>query len=181
MLAVVLCLLITVPGISCSDSDDSTKADGAAPAPSRTAPKDSPPATLITDADVEATPQGSPERTVFEFFQAVQFQDIEAIRPLATREARRELGGPGLAAAVTVVGPAIGKPQLFDTRRTGDRATVRLLVLGFAPGRDKPATSVPATFVLSLRKGVWQLASLKYLETTGNTIAEERERVEKAR
>ena len=170
VLAAACCLVIIAAGLSCSDSD------GAVNTPAGTPAKNAPPKNIITDADVSATRRGSPERVLFEFFQAVQFQDIEAIRPLVTRSSRQALGPGRLAKALSVVGPAVGKPHVFEVRRTGDRATVRLLLQGFAAGRDNPVSSQPFTFSLIRSNGVWRLNSLAYLVTTANDISGERRR-----
>ena len=90
---------------------------------------------LVDERDVASTVAGSPERALLEWFQAVQFEDLEAVRSLTDPAALPRAGRRELAAAVAVVGPALGKPTIVTAKTNDDRASVRALIRGILRGR----------------------------------------------
>ena len=165
-----VCVLLTVLGLACGDDspDPSRGETGTA--------EDSASRNIVTDRDIRATPPRSPQRSLFRFFQAVQFQDFQAVNELITRRERRSLGEGELRAAISVVGPSLGKPRVLGVRRRGDIAVARVLVLGFVPGKEEASSATPASFSFREERAQWRLSDLSYLIRTGNAISREEHR-----
>jgi hypothetical protein len=118
---------------------------------------------VVVEADIRATRAGTPQRTLVEWFQAVQFDDVEGVRRLTAPTALRLLRPAKLAADVEAVAPAMAKPRLVSARIGRSRAAVRVLLLSYALGKAKPVLSIPATLALVKVRGRWLMGDLALL------------------
>jgi hypothetical protein len=94
---------------------------------------------LVTIRDLERTRAGTPAFSLMAAFQAVQFKDISRLRSLIVAEHRSSSAAARVADAVRVLGPALGRPVVAGTRREGDLADVRVVVLAY-PGAARNPT-----------------------------------------
>ena len=168
-----LCAAMTVAGLACgedSESPSSAGPDGMSAA--------SLPGNVIRDREIRDAVAGSPKRSLLQFFQAVQFQDVEAATELVTRGERRAVGPNRLKRAVGAIGSNLGRPRIVRLRRDGDRVVARVIILGFDPGETEPVSSSPTTFTLT-RGGdrLWRLSDVSYLiAVSDNYVASRRKK-----
>lgn len=150
---VVLLALILLPGCGAFSSDDvDARVDG---------PR------LLTRAQVERQPVGSPQRTVFEWWRALQFDNALAAKRyyaesvgMTTARLDRQLAFGAGALTLDY------RPRLVAVEEDGDRATVDVL-LEYKKGNPNGRTDtlqIARAFNL-VREGVkWKLAENLYLE-----------------
>ena len=101
---------------------------------------------IVTAQDLQQAPAGSPQRGMLEWFQAVQFQDIEGARQFTAPGVLRHTDRRRFEWAVGTVGSGLGRPVIVNVRRSRKGSTVRVLIQAFQPGRAKPIASDPESF-----------------------------------
>jgi hypothetical protein len=125
---------------------------------------------LITQADVSSRPAGSPDRSVVEWFKAIQHRDQAGVYGLLTPAARRRVSARSVGVAARIVSGAVGKPDIVGVAVRGDRAAVRLLMLSYVPGGGAPASAYPFTVGLARLDGRWWIADASYLMNSARDI-----------
>ena len=82
---------------------------------------------LLSAASIGRLPAGSPERTLFEWWRAMQFDDVAAAAPRYARTAG--VTAAGLDAQLSTAGRAFDpRPRLVEVDRRDERATVSVLL-----------------------------------------------------
>jgi hypothetical protein len=121
---------------------------------------------VITESELNHSPQGSPSRALLEFVQAVQFQDLAGAQDAFTPAVVKRVGAKRLRAAAKAVGSQFGRPQIVSTQPAGTGSVrLRVLLISYDP-QGRPSLSVPITFTLRRLDGVWKLADATYLLDT---------------
>jgi hypothetical protein len=129
---------------------------------------------LLSEADVQGQPAGSPQRTLFEWWRALQFDDApEAAKYYASDV---DLTTAKLDQILSLGAPTLGltgRPRVVDTDMNGDAATVRVLLESDDPqanGRiDKTQTA--RAFDLVREAGAWKMADNRYLARPAARVA----------
>jgi hypothetical protein len=123
---------------------------------------------LLTGRDLARQPEGSPARTVLEWWRALQFDNPviayghysdQVKRRLSQRELAHQLGfGPG----VLDLG---ARPRVAEVEEKGDEATVFVLMSKVArnPNGRADETRTARSFNLVREGGDWKLADNRYL------------------
>jgi hypothetical protein len=124
----------------------------------------------VTARHLAAFAAGSPKRALHEWFQAVQFEDVAAVRTWTSRRAVRRIGRPALGRAVATVGPALGRPNIGRVRSGEAVATVTVGIEAYVPGRTAPRSVHPVNFRLVREDDAWHVASLTYLLAAARRI-----------
>lgn len=166
LLATAVCVVASAVAVSCGEGKD--RGGNTAP---KTDLRTVVGGNLITDQDVASQPQGSPQRALFSFFQAVQYRDDEEALSLVARSERGELSPETIRGLIAMVGGSLGRPRIVAARVTGNRARVRTVVLGFAPGKSAPTSGTPVTFPLRNAESGWVLSDLSYLAVQAREIS----------
>jgi hypothetical protein len=125
---------------------------------------------LVTNVDIERAPAGSPQRALLEWFQAVQFVDIEHARVYVAPSAMPEGLLPRFAAAVRAVGSALGRPRVLRVDNDGGTADVVTRVKAFVPRNTMPVSSDLESFPMRAVEGRWLLRNLDYLFAAAGAI-----------
>jgi hypothetical protein len=121
--------------------------------------------TLLSAARVERLPAGSPERALFEWWRAMQFDDAAAGAHFYAAGAA--VTGEQLDRQLGVARAAFrARPGLVDVSRQSERATVAVLLeqRAVAPNGRVDIKRTPRAFDLIREKGRWRLADNAYLE-----------------
>jgi hypothetical protein len=135
---------------------------------------------LVTQRDIDATAAASPQRTVVEWFQAIQFRDGRGTFDMLGPAERHRLGYPVVASATDVVGVALGRPNITSTNVSGTRARVTLTVEGYLPqtlyvDRYLPPDSTTRLTITLSRVGVgWLIDDASYLLRSAREIGQVR-------
>ena len=109
VIVLLLGLVSSLGVLSCGDSKKET-------------PVTQPPAlgadpNIISDDDVSEAATGSPERTVMEWAQAVQFSDARAVAETYDPRVVERVGAARIARAARDVGSQLGRPEFVETVR----------------------------------------------------------------
>jgi hypothetical protein len=135
---------------------------------------------LLTRADVEAQPSGSPEEALFRWWRAAQYSDLHeylaayeqdlADRLRITGEARRELRR--FAEAIRTA-----RPEVVETRVDVNRATVYTMVRFRQPiGLTRYiSTGRPQAFTMIREDGRWVLENDFFVDILVDVAADYRE------
>src|SRR4051812_23563251 len=164
------CGILSVAAVSCGG--DPTPV--ATPTPTAV-PGGGQPASLVRDEDVARQKPGTPARSLLEFFQAVQYQDVATARGLVSKRELRRVTPSEFASAVTVVGSAVGRPAIKNVRTNGNSAIIRVFVQAFAPGKAEPVSSDPTSFQLVDQDG-WKLDDIGYLTRAADQLSAARQK-----
>lgn len=153
-------MLVAVLLLGCgSDDDGNDEANGEAFAPN-----------IVTDSDIEAQEDGTPERALLEWWQAFQFQDTATVEALTSPGTVDDISDKKLAELVKTRGPGLQGIEVLGATEDGDTASVRAGLLTFTPEKSgeppptEPTTSTPATFALTNEGGEWLFDDTAYLE-----------------
>jgi hypothetical protein len=122
---------------------------------------------IVTSGDISRAPAHSPRRALLTWFQAVQFRDVAEVRQLTAPANVIRVTQENLDRAVTSIGASLARPQIVHTRITGDKASVRVLLLSYKPGSTLPVASLPATFSLLNTAGSWLVSDVSVLFPNG--------------
>jgi hypothetical protein len=165
-LVAVACISVALVSLSCG-SEDADRPERAEALPGTRH--------LVTEQQIRSTRQDAPERAVLEWFQAVQFKDVPAVRALVRSEGLRRVSSERVERAVHLVGGALGRPRVSGVIRRGSSASVRVLVLSYERGKADPVLAVPVTFVLRRDTNEWLLEDLDYLLASADAMEEARD------
>lgn len=127
-----------------------------------------PPPNVVSTQQIDAYPAGSPARALLEFWQAIQFSDVESARKLVAPSAR-QFASPRFTNMVQTIGDDIPGLKILNTRTDGANASVRVYLLFYASDRSVAASS-PQSFALRRGASGYQLSDLSYFTHTEQTI-----------
>ena len=116
---------------------------------------------VLTHADVERQPEGSPERALFDWWRAAQYSNLPRYLEAFSTDVRTELEQGEARRELRRFADAIrsARPELVETEVAGDRATVSTRVVFRQPiGLTRYITTVrPQAFELTRENGRWVL------------------------
>ena len=128
--------------------------------------------TLVTKEQIERLPSDSPARSLFEWWRALQFDDLQG----AVGYYARSVGvTPSKLDHLMVVGAnplGLGaRLRLVDVETDADAATVFVLMetVARAPNGREEKRRVPRAFHMVREDGAWKLADNRYLKRTVET------------
>ena len=127
------------------------------------------PPTIVRDGDILEQEEGSPERALLEWWQAYQFDDVEAVMALTSRATIDEIGDDKLAKLIQLPGPGLEGLGILDVSESGDTASVNAGLLTFQPEEPggevptEPSNSTPETFAMVKEGGEWRFAATEFL------------------
>ena len=125
------------------------------------------PPTIVTDGDVDAEKQGTPERALLEWWQAFQFHDFEAVEALTSKATLDTIGADRLKELVATTLPGV---EILDANESGATAQINIGLLSFQPPEPgeppprQPTGSTPQTFTMTQENGDWVVAASDYLD-----------------
>jgi hypothetical protein len=120
---------------------------------------------LLSAASIGRLPAGSPERALFEWWRAMQFDNVAAATPQYAR--RAGVTDARLDAQLSNAGRAFdARPRLVEVDRRGERATVSVLLelRTSNPNGRVDITRSARAFELVREGGRWRLADNRYLD-----------------
>jgi hypothetical protein len=132
------------------------------------------PPSIVTDGDVAAEKEGTPERAFLEWWQAFQFQDELAVEALTSQATLDAIGRDNLE---ELVRGSLGGVEVLDVTESGNSAQVDAGLLSFqppAPGKPpprKPTNSTPQSFAMTKEDGDWVFDDTEYLQLKVNALA----------
>jgi hypothetical protein len=127
------------------------------------------PPNLVTNADLAATQAGSPSRTTLEWFQAVQFQDVGAVRRLSTSAAVKGLSDTTLTSWLSTFGPNFVRPQITAVITNGGAVSMRMLLLTYSARSGAPTSEQPFTLRLTRAGTSWLVSDISLLKLYAKT------------
>jgi hypothetical protein len=125
---------------------------------------------VITDSDIDAQADGSPERALLEWWQAFQFGDAEQVVSRTSKSTLDKLGEHDLSDLVKNTGQGLQGIEVLSADENGNTASVRVGLLQFTPEKegqpppDEPTSSTPDTFEMKKEGDEWKFAATEYLE-----------------
>lgn len=157
LLALALCLLASATVVSCGSSDGRPQTTVSAAAVDG-------PRNLVSPSEIADAGASTPQAAVLKWFQAVQYRDYTTALERMTASVRQRVGPNALRNAISVVGPALGKPEITGVFAHGTAAvSVHIVVLAFSPNSAKAASEVPITLPLVKGPSGWQVDDATYL------------------
>jgi hypothetical protein len=161
--ATLAALLVLVMGLlGCGGADDETTTGG--DGDSTFAPN------IITDDEIAAQEEGTPERALLEWWQAFQFQDSATVEKLTSEDVLDAIGEKTLTELVETRGQGLQGIAVLGASESGDQASVRVGLLQFTPEKegdpppDEPTSSQPTTFTMESDGGRWLYDDAAYLQ-----------------
>jgi hypothetical protein len=157
--AVAVVALVVVLIVALGGGDDGSDGD-----------TDGLPPNVITDEDIQAQDEGTPERALLEWWQAFQFQDTAGVVLLTSPKTLDDVGENDLEDLVQARGQGLQGIEILGSTESGDTASVRAGLLTFqppeegAPPPDEPTASTPTTFALTKEDDEWLFDDDAYLE-----------------
>jgi hypothetical protein len=136
---------------------------------SSTGSEQSLPPRVVTDSDIEAQPDGSPQRALLEWWQAFQFGDPVQVLARTSPDTIKELGEKNLSELASNTGPGLQGIEVLDSTETGNTASVRVGLLQFTPAKEgepppsEPTSSTPDTFTMEKQGEEWLFADTDFL------------------
>lgn len=161
LVVAVVAVIVIVIASGGSDSDSNGGGDGTTAGL---------PPNIVTDDDIAAQDQGTPQRALLEWWQAFQFQDALAVERLTSPDTVDEIGENQLAALVEARGRGLQGIEVLGASESGDSASVRVGLLTFQPENpgepppDEPTASQPTTFAMLKEGDEWLFNQPAYLE-----------------
>jgi hypothetical protein len=177
LVAAVLALLAAAL-VACGSDDDEGSNGGNGGGPPLTP-------NIVTNEDVDAQQEGSPERGLLEWWQAFQFQDVAAVESLTSEETLDDIGDKQLRKLVEARGKGLQGLEVLGSSESGDTASVRAGLLTFQPEEgepppDEPTSSTPATFELVNEGDEWLFNDTAFLEPMIESLEAAEEQAEQA-
>lgn len=154
-------LLLTLAAIAmfgCGGGGDTTGTEDTALPPS-----------VVTNDDISAQPDGSPQQALLEWWQAYQFTDAEQVIDRTAEDTLKAVGENNLSDQVTAQGQGLQGVEVLGAETSGDTAAVRVGLLQFEPSKpggpqpSEPTSSTPDTFEMKKEGSEWKFASTDYL------------------
>jgi hypothetical protein len=158
VVAVVALVVVLIVALGGGDDGSEGESDGGLPP------------NVITDEEIQAQDQGTPERALLEWWQAFQFQDTVSVVELTSPETLDDVGENDLEDLVQARGQGLQGIEILGSTESGDTASVRAGLLTFqppeegAPPPDEPTASTPTTFALAREDDEWLFDDAAYLE-----------------
>lgn len=127
------------------------------------------PPSVVTNDDISAQPEGSPQQALLEWWQAYQFTDAQQVIDRTSEETLKEVGEKNLSETVTAQGQGLQGVEVLGADTTGNTASVRVGLLQFEPSKPggpqptEPTSSTPDTFEMKKEGSDWKFASTEYL------------------
>jgi hypothetical protein len=122
------------------------------------------PPNIVTDDRIRAAPKYSAERAVLQWWQAVQFRDIESARRLTDDDALAELRPGAFRRTVLEVGDGLPGLRVVGVTDNGQNASARVLLEFFDASKPESQSSlVPRTIRITQEGSEWRVADLEYL------------------
>lgn len=133
------------------------------------------PPTVVTDGDVEAEEEGTPQRALLDWWQSLQFRDVATVKALTSRATLNAVGEDELAELVQV-GSSPQGIEVLGASETGNTASVQVALLAFSAEEGKPpprtpTSSTPATIVMTKDGGEWLFDDPAYLQPQLESLA----------
>jgi hypothetical protein len=125
---------------------------------------------VVTDDEINAQEQGSPGRTLLEWWQSFQFGDPTQVIELTSHDTHHEIGENDKEELVSTRGQNLQGIEVLGTSEDGNTAYVRVGLLQFQPEEegepppDEPTSSTPDSFAMQDEGGEWLFADTAYLE-----------------
>jgi hypothetical protein len=136
---------------------------------------------LVTEAEVDRQPSGSPEQTLWAWWRAAQYSDLTEYLDFFQSDVREHLkrtekGRDDLWFFADAIRTA--KPEVLETRVEGDRATVYTTVHYRQPvGLTRYiSTTKPQTFTMVREDGWWVFADDFFVDVLAGLARDQRER-----
>jgi len=166
-LALLACMMMSVAVFACGSEDE--PADTAATTGTTATGATGTPANLISEGELARAREGTPERAFLEWWQAVQFRDVDSVLALSTDRALEGVRAE-VRAAIAEVASVLGKPRVVARRDVAGDMSLRVLVESFVAGRDGPVASSPYSFRVARNGGRWRVDDVRYLLTTARNL-----------
>jgi hypothetical protein len=166
-------MVLAVVVLGCGGNDDETNGDG--DGGEAFAPH------IVTDSDIDAQEDGSPERALLEWWQAYQFGDQGQVEARTSTETLDEVGKGNLAELVELQGQSLQGVEVLSATESGDTANVRVGLLTFTPEKEgdppptTPTQSTPETFAMTNEDGEWRFAETEFLVTLVENLKQSQE------
>jgi hypothetical protein len=128
------------------------------------------PPSVVTDDDISAQPDGSPERALLEWWQAYQFGDAEQVLERTSKSTIDQLGKNDFSDLVKSTGQGLQGVEVLGADTFGDKASVRVGLLQFEPDEpggpqpDEPTGSTPDTIEMDKQGSDWLFAAPEFVE-----------------
>jgi hypothetical protein len=133
------------------------------------------PPQVVTDGDVGAEKEGTPERAFLEWWQAYQFHDALAVEALTSKATLDAVGSENLKQLVAT--QSLGGVEILGVTKSGETAEVEAGLLTFQPPAEgeppprKPTSSTPQSFAMANEDGDWVFDDTEYLELKVNALS----------
>lgn len=166
-------MVLAVVVLGCGGDDDETNGDG--DGGDAFAPH------IVTDTDINAQEDGTPERALLEWWQAYQFGDQGQVEARTSTETLDEVGDNNLAELVELQGQSLQGVEVLSATESGDTANVRVGLLTFTPEKEgdppptTPTQSTPETFAMTNEDGEWRFAETEFLVTLVENLKQSQE------
>jgi hypothetical protein len=112
------------------------------------------PPNVVSEADIDAQEDGSPQRALLEWWQAFQFGDVQTVLDLTDPATVHKFGPDRIEEFTLTAGQSLGKPKLLKTIPHGETASVRVLILTITDEAKQPDETI-RTIVLKRDGGAW--------------------------
>ena len=128
------------------------------------------PPSVVTDDDISAQPDGSPQRALLEWWQAYQFGDAEQVLERTSKSTIDQLGKSDFSELVKTTGQGLQGVEVLGAETFGDKASVRVGLLQFEPQKpggpqpDEPSGSTPDTIEMDKQGNDWLFAAPEFIE-----------------
>jgi hypothetical protein len=165
---VLLCSLVLTSGAyaGCLGDEGNKEPAGATSEPGEAAASKGIPPNIVTDDRIKTTPPDSPGRAVLEWWQAVQFRDIESAQRLTDEAALADLMPGVFRRTVLQVGDQLPGLRLVGVTEHGETASARVFLTFFDASKPEADPSlVPRTIRVTRDGSGWRVADLEYLLT----------------
>jgi hypothetical protein len=163
LLALTLCLLMSVAVVTCGSN--APRSEAAAPAVA------SGPPNLVTPSEIAHAGLSTPQAALMRWFQAIQYRDYPTALELTTNRVRKLVGLTPLRKAISIVGAALGKPSITSTVGYEPGAVrIHVQVLGFSPNSSQPVIETPVVVPLVKTATSWQVDDATYLLASARAL-----------
>lgn len=128
------------------------------------------PVSVVTDNDISAQPDGSPQRALLEWWQAYQFGDAEQVLARTSKSTIDQLGKKDFSELVKTTGQGLQGVEVLGADTFGDKASVRVGLLQFEPEKpggpqpEEPTGSTPDTIEMDKQGNDWLFAAPEFVE-----------------
>jgi hypothetical protein len=124
---------------------------------------------VVTESDIDAQEDGSPARSLLEWWQAYQFGDASQVLARTSQDTIDTVGEHDLTELVKNTGQGLQGVEVLGADETANDASVRVGLLQFTPEQpgepppDEPTSSTPDTFAMQKQGGEWLFNDPEFL------------------